>query len=625
MVVPGVGILPGGITRLVTTNRIIREPTSIVGRLIRGSVSTNTSVVAIRVGGNNVSCVHVASGNYKVRGDSIPLTFLHRTADGVGTSGSLGSVSALKFHNRTLTTISSMSEIRVLAYCRGGTVNARCIVRNKRRVRCRRTNYPGKAAVVVHSLFCGAPTEVGFLGGSISRTGTYTTIISHVTLSRPRVSFGFVHSKGRALSASNSKGVRSTICDILKHRFSGSLVRYGNRRGKVAIFKLISGPIVYGTAEGDRFAFLGKHLIHSNAIVTTIRRTCGGDTVINGFPTFMVCMGIPCSAISMGIRPTGARIHFSSRDGVFRDICSTIGGTLSGNSAHPRVGLSAPAPTFGHFRHVAIRRCGRATVGARRRSLCAPRRRMAGVAPGRPGGLIFGDPRGPAFTSGCSFISRGNTRAGPVFGPPMETRGRIVVRGRVRRVISRGPMVAMVNRTFGACVVTRVNSDVFVVSGRTTRRHVLFGGLGGRRGVRIRTLLAPVGTGLRGSRCGTVVGGLSLLLGTNFRVSSFNTSGIIMHTVPAALMNRGMPRLLSRVTRDLVGAGIMRISGRRGLFRAITYGTTVGTNDVADGLRVRTLTRGILLSGSVLCYPRKEPITCRVGGERLRGRFNQVR
>lgn len=323
-----VGVLPGRICGLVTTNRIIREPVDIIGRVIRGSVSTNTGRMALRVGGNNAACVHVASSNDKVSHSSIHGIFVSRTASGVTGDSSLGSVNALNFENRTVTSVTTITEIRVLAGAHRSRVNAHCRVYNNRRGSLSPTNYPTNAAVIIHSVFCGIPTEVGFLGGSMARNGTIRNIISEVTLSRPRVSFHFVHRNGRIVLASNGNSLGNAICSIFNSRLSSALVPISCSFGSVHVANFISEP---RRSEGDhtvRFFFVGKELIGDNATVTTLRRTCGGSVVINECPTYILGVRVSAGLISIGIRPTGARIQFIGRHPIFSLICCNIGATV---------------------------------------------------------------------------------------------------------------------------------------------------------------------------------------------------------------------------------------------------------------------------------------------------------
>ncbi len=555
-------MLSGRMTRLVTTNRIIRQPTSIVGRLIRGAVSTNTHRIAIRVGGNNIACVQVASSNYNVRQRSIPATFLHRTADGIHARRSLRTVNALNFHNRTLTSITTITGMSMLAYTLNRVRNARCIVRNKRRGLVRRTKYPRNAAFIIRSLFCGVPTHVGFLGGSIDRKGTITNIIRQLTLSRPDVTVHFVQSNHARVRAPNSNGLLGAVMTIFNGDFTSGLVPLSCTVRNVRISKFVYGPRKYQPGHAVRRFFIGGQCIGARATLVTVRHTCGKVVVIKHFPTYILFISLPPRAISTGIRPTGVRIQFVGRGPIFSTICCTIGSTLrTHDSVHRmrrhRRTFRPVGPTF--------MPSGPIIIGDSPPAVAPGITRM--TPPPTPHCLSVTMSSGPLSAGPTlSLHSKASTPV-PVNIPCMPGRGQRsaipagttrtptgVARPPIRRLaMSRRPSLHLLNRTFSACVLIRVKRDLCLVSGRTTRRHVLCGRLGRRRRASRRVLLTPVTIAIDQRRRTTLLSTLRRLRRTNVSLRSFNKRSMLMQSFPLILTKRSVRAAVQRVTNNLRG------------------------------------------------------------------------
>lgn len=326
----------------VTTNRMVRHPTSVMGRLIRGTVSTKSASMGVRVGSKKVSFVHVASGNYNVPRSRIRHTFLQRSADGVRAMRSLSRVTSLKFHKRTLSDVTTIAQARLVAGATSTRFNAHCIVRNKGRMSLRSANTPGKAAFLIRRLFCGIPTEEGFLGAPVARTKRMRSLLVRLTLSRPRITFRFLGGKRRGLHASKGKGLGSIVCGICNHSMTTGLVRVSCRGGKVRVANFLNGPVVAQKGHGFRGFFMGNHCIGDTVVSGSIRSTCHSFIVRRGFPFTILRFRLDKRGMSVGIRPAGVRLHFSQR----RRICGAIFRTMREALLRPRLvrGTRIPSP-----------------------------------------------------------------------------------------------------------------------------------------------------------------------------------------------------------------------------------------------------------------------------------------
>lgn len=156
-------------TRGVTTKRIMRHPYGIVGRLIRGTCSTKTDSVLLSLRSTKGGDVVVISGKCNVSIRSTQLDVRGRTADGVDTLSSLTRVAAFKFHKRTLTDVTTIDRVGLIAHRTRRLSTVTLAVHSNTVISRAPTTRGPKAHVRITSLFCGVPTQRGFLGGQRAR------------------------------------------------------------------------------------------------------------------------------------------------------------------------------------------------------------------------------------------------------------------------------------------------------------------------------------------------------------------------------------------------------------------------------------------------------------------------
>ncbi len=307
-------LLPSSITGRVTTNRIVRHPTSIIGRLIRGSVSTNTAIIGIDIGVTKQLTVRIISGNGNVSPASTHVTFRHRTADGVHITSSLFSLTAGNFHNRTLTSVITITRIRVHACSNRTPLNALVRLTNSRIRQRRVIRYPQNAGFVIGGLFCGIPTHEGFLGGSRARLHGVVRRVRHVILARPSITFALRDSGSLVFSLpGNSLG--REVMSIFKHgdhAVSSRLITIGTSDSVIGVSNFINAP--RNTKGGaPRFFFIGGHFVCRPCFHHTILTTCRGVIGTSSIPVFFLSLSISPRAVSIGVRPAGARVGFRGR------------------------------------------------------------------------------------------------------------------------------------------------------------------------------------------------------------------------------------------------------------------------------------------------------------------------
>lgn len=296
----------------MTTKRIVRHPTSIVGRLIRGTVSTRTRGVRILIASTNGAYVRIVSSNGKVSRASTHLSFRQRTASGVHRTSSLFTLHAVKFHNRTLTSVTTITRIRLGAHPRSRRLKAGVVVTNSG-IRDRRTiSYPGKDGFSVGGLFFGVPTQHGFLGTGSARLDGVLTRFRHVTLMRPRITFSLCDGSSRLFGLPTYR-LQRHVLSIFNGGLGRRLLDMRIGAAVIGISNCMTGPRATHGGNTRRCFFIGKHCVHRPCFRGTIVSTCRRLVPTNRRVSCFVCFRISPTGVSIGVRPAGARVGFRGR------------------------------------------------------------------------------------------------------------------------------------------------------------------------------------------------------------------------------------------------------------------------------------------------------------------------
>lgn len=307
-----VHLLPSSITGRVTTKRIVRHPTSIVGRLIRGTVSTNTRRISILMISTKGASVRIVSSKGNVSRASTHLSFRHRTASGVHRTTSLFTLRAVKFHKRTLTSVTTITRIRLHAHVRKRRLKAVLAVSNSGMRKRRTISYPGNDDFDIGGLFFGIPTHHGFLGSGRARLDGVLARFRQVMLIGPRISFALRRGKTRLFGLPTLRLHRHVV-KIFKGGVGRRLLSLSMSAAVIHISKFMKGPRATHGGKTHRCFFMGKQCVHRPCFRGTVVSTCRRLIPINRRMSCFVCFRISPTGVSIGVRPAGARVGFRGR------------------------------------------------------------------------------------------------------------------------------------------------------------------------------------------------------------------------------------------------------------------------------------------------------------------------
>ncbi len=305
-------LLPSSITGRVTTNRIVRHPSSIVGRLIRGTISTSTSHVSIIIRSTKHASVRIISSNGNVSRASTHLSFRHRTASGVHRTSSLFTLHAVKFHNRTLTSVTTITRIRLEAYTTKDRLKAYIIVRNSRLIDRRPISYPQNYGFVMGGLFFGIPMHHGFLGSGRARLDGVLRRFRHITLIRRSVTFALARGKDIVLDLPGSS-LHRHVTNVFKGGLGRRLLAIRISASLIHLSNFINGPRATHGGNTRRCFFMGNHCVHRPCFRGTMVRTFRGLVPSNRRISCFLCLSATPRGVSIGVRPAGARVGFRGR------------------------------------------------------------------------------------------------------------------------------------------------------------------------------------------------------------------------------------------------------------------------------------------------------------------------
>lgn len=266
----------------------------------------------ILVASTNGAYVRIVSSKGKVSRASTHLSFRHRTASGVHRTTSLFTLHAVNFHKRTLTSVTTMTRIRLGAHPTDRRLKAQLLVTNSG-IRNRRTiSYPGKDGFSVGGLFFGVPTQHGFLGTGSARLDGVLARFRHVTLIRPRMTFCLCDGSAR-LFGLPMVPLQRHVVTIFKGGLGRRLLSMSIGAAVVGVSNFITGPRASHGGKTRRCFFIGKHCVHRPCFRGTIVSTCRRLVPTNRRVSCFVCFRMSPTGVSIGVRPAGARVGFRGR------------------------------------------------------------------------------------------------------------------------------------------------------------------------------------------------------------------------------------------------------------------------------------------------------------------------
>ncbi len=323
----------------IAAGEVIERPSSVVKELVENAIDAGATAITVEIKDGGISLVRVTDNGSGIAKDDIPLAFLRHSTSKIKSIEDLMNVSSLGFRGEALSSIAAVSQVELITKTSEDFSGCRYIIEGGEEVSLEEVGAPEGTTFIVRNLFYNTPVRRKFLKTAATEAGYVSSLIEHLSLSHPDISFRFISNNQNKLHTSGNMNLRDIIYGVYGRDITGNLIEISGKTQDIEISGFIGKPVICrGNRSYENYYINGRY-IKSGIITKAIEEAYKGYIMPHNYPFTAIHFKINPSILDVNVHPTKMELRFSKNEFVYSFVLDAVRNTLRSGELAAQVKL----------------------------------------------------------------------------------------------------------------------------------------------------------------------------------------------------------------------------------------------------------------------------------------------
>ncbi|MFG6329859.1 MAG: DNA mismatch repair endonuclease MutL [Lachnospiraceae bacterium] len=321
----------------IAAGEVIERPMAVVKELLENAIDAGASSVTVEIKDGGKSLIRVTDNGSGINSEDIKLAFMPHATSKIKQLQDLLSISTLGFRGEALASIASVSQLEMLTKTRNSFTGSRYVIEGGTEKSFTEAACPDGTTFIVHNLFYNTPARLKFLKTSQTEAGYISSIVEHMALSHPDISFRFINQNQPRLYTSGNGNLKDVVYNIFGKDIASNLLETNAAKESCRISGFIGKPVISRGNRGCINYFVNGRYIKSNIINHAIEEAYSGYMMNHKYPFVVLDFKTDPGLIDINVHPQKMEIRFTNEKELYRDIYNVVSETLKHKELIPEV------------------------------------------------------------------------------------------------------------------------------------------------------------------------------------------------------------------------------------------------------------------------------------------------
>ncbi len=324
----------------IAAGEVIERPSSVVKELVENAIDAKATAITVEIKDGGISMVRVTDNGCGIDGKEIPMAFLRHSTSKIKSVEDLLSVSSLGFRGEALSSIAAVSQIELITKPQTDFIGYRYLIEGGVEKGLEEVGAPDGTTFIVRNLFYNTPVRRKFLKSAQTEAGYINSLIEHLSLSHPDISFRFISNKQNRLHTSGNMNLKDIIYNVYGRDITKNLFEINAKTQDIEISGFIGKPLICRGNKAYENYYINGRYIKSSIITKAIEEAYKGYIMPHNFPFTAIHFKINPEILDVNVHPTKMELRFSTNEYVYNFVLDSIKSTLKSGELAPEVSLS---------------------------------------------------------------------------------------------------------------------------------------------------------------------------------------------------------------------------------------------------------------------------------------------
>lgn len=324
----------------IAAGEVVERPASAIKELIENSLDAEATSISVSFRDGGKSFVEVSDNGCGMVKDDVLLCIERHATSKITDVNDLRAVKTLGFRGEALSSIASVSRLRLSTALRGASHGVEMIVEGGKLKDVKSASPVPGTSVVVRDLFFNTPVRRKFLRSESVESAHLKEAVTREALSRPDVGFSLTKD-GRNIFDARAETSGSPLLKRIETLFGketrSSLTEVGHEFAGMKIEGYISRPVVTRGTRDMQYVYVNGRYVRDKIINYAINEGFRSLMPKGRFPLLFLRLSMPPERVDVNVSPTKTEVRFvdgsSVRSLVIGGILKTLeAGTKEGET-----------------------------------------------------------------------------------------------------------------------------------------------------------------------------------------------------------------------------------------------------------------------------------------------------
>ncbi len=306
-------ILPDQVINKIAAGEVVERPASVVKELIENSIDADASEIFVDIEQAGRRLIRVSDdGCGMSRGDA-QASFLRHATSKITTDEDLVAVKTMGFRGEALSSIASVSQVRLLSAMRGAPSGVLIEIEGGKVKSVIDAAASTGTSIEVAHLFYNTPARLKFLKSPATEFSHIIDSLSKQAMAHPSLRFRLTHNKKTVLDLPASTSVKDRVFQLYGGEIAENVIAFSGGRDGVRVHGLIGRP-AYSRADRTYQDFYVNRRAVKNPSLSHALYGAYGDTLMRErHPVGFIFIEIDPALVDVNVHPAKAEVRFRNQ------------------------------------------------------------------------------------------------------------------------------------------------------------------------------------------------------------------------------------------------------------------------------------------------------------------------
>lgn len=325
----------------IAAGEVVDRPSSVVKELVENAIDAGATAITVEIKEGGISFIRITDNGSGITKDDIPIAFLRHSTSKIKDAADLVSISSLGFRGEALSSISAVSQVELITKTRDAICGIRYEIEGGEEKTMEEVGAPDGTTFIVRNLFYNTPARRKFLKTASTEGGYINSLMEHLCMSHPDISFRFIQNNQPKLQTSGNGNLKDVIYAIYGREITNQLVEIQGTYENFSIKGYIAKPVVARSNRNFENYYINGRYIKSAIIMKSIEAAYAPFMMQHKYPFTAFHITIEPDQLDVNVHPSKMELRFSNGPYIYDCIMKCITQALNRRELIPEVEIEA--------------------------------------------------------------------------------------------------------------------------------------------------------------------------------------------------------------------------------------------------------------------------------------------